>query len=173
MSLKIPSAKLIQSAVCKTNVRHRPNPSLFVFPGLYSQPFYDSSLFPFKSQIQSKFTEVKDEYLKLKKQGPQSDYSTKQSCETEHKLHSGEWDWNSYILKGVRQSFFASNCPNTVELLESLNSPKLMVDTPFSFSFFSTLHKNSSISSHYGPCNLRIRCHLPIIVPEGKICRMF
>jgi aspartate beta-hydroxylase len=42
-----------------------------------------------------------------------------------------------------------------------------MSQTPFSFSFFSTLAGNSEISPHYGPCNLRIRCHFPLIVPSG------
>jgi aspartate beta-hydroxylase len=163
----IPSAKLVQSAVCKTNIRHRPNPSLFIFPGLHSQPIYQSTLFPFTSIIESNFSVIKQEYESLRKLEPTSDFNIKQSNETEHKLHSGQWDWNSYILKGVRQSSFASKCPKTVELLESLDSPKLMVNTPFSFAFFSTLHKNSNISSHYGPCNLRIRCHLPLVVPDG------
>ena len=27
--------------------------------------------------------------------------------------------------------------------------------------------KESKISPHYGPCNLRVRCHFPLIVPEG------
>ena len=40
-----------------------------------------------------------------------------------------------------------------------------MTDTPFSFAFFSTLHAGGEIGAHYGPCNLRLRCHLPLIVP--------
>ncbi len=44
---------------------------------------------------------------------------------------------------------------------------RLMTGTPFSFAFFSTLHGNTSIAAHSGPCNLRIRCHFPLIVPEG------
>ncbi|CAM9782549.1 unnamed protein product, partial [Ectocarpus sp. 13 AM-2016] len=38
--------------------------------------------------------------------------------------------------------------------------------TPFSFSFFSTLHGGSSIAAHTAPCNLRLRCHLPLTVPS-------
>ncbi|CAM9735658.1 unnamed protein product [Ectocarpus fasciculatus] len=41
-----------------------------------------------------------------------------------------------------------------------------MVGTPFSFSFFSTLHGGSSIAAHTAPCNLRLRCHLPLTVPS-------
>lgn len=47
-----------------------------------------------------------------------------------------------------------------------------MLGTPFSFSFFSTLHAQSVIAPHSGPSNLRLRCHLPLIVPKarGKKC---
>mmetsp|Transcript_21651 Transcript_21651/g.29812 ORF Transcript_21651/g.29812 Transcript_21651/m.29812 type:complete len:114 (-) Transcript_21651:187-528(-) len=44
-----------------------------------------------------------------------------------------------------------------------------MSQTPFSFAFFSILKRNSEISPHYGPCNLRIRCHLPLIIPSGDV----
>ena len=37
---------------------------------------------------------------------------------------------------------------------------------PFGYSFFSTLHGNSRIAAHSAPMNLRIRLHLPLIVPE-------
>lgn len=45
-------------------------------------------------------------------------------------------------------------------------SSLLLPGTPFSFSFFSTLYPGSQIAAHTGPCNLRIRCHLPLIVPS-------
>lgn len=31
----------------------------------------------------------------------------------EHKLHSGQWDWHSYVLKGRRQEVFRQHCPLT------------------------------------------------------------
>ena len=53
--------------------------------------------------------------------------------------------------------------------MKSLKSSRLMSQTPFSFAFFSILKKNSEISPHFGPCNLRIRCHLPLIIPSGDV----
>lgn len=35
-----------------------------------------------------------------------SDYLADQ----EHKLHSGQWDWHSYVLKGKRQAPFREHC---------------------------------------------------------------
>ena len=69
-------------------------------------------------------------------------------------------------MKGIRQASFAANCPKTTEILESFASPKLMLHTPFSFAFFSVLNKQSSIAAHYGPCNIRVRCHFPLILPK-------
>ena len=33
---------------------------------------------------------------------------------------------------------------------------------------FSTLHPQTQIAPHSGPCNLRLRCHLPLIVPSTE-----
>ena len=42
----------------------------------------------------------------------------------------------------------------------------MLFDTPFGFCFFSTLHGKSSIKPHSGPMNLRLRLHLPLVVPK-------
>ena len=45
-----------------------------------------------------------------------------------------------------------------------------MGDMPFAFAFFSTLRPGATIKPHYAPCNLRVRCHLPLLVPEQEQC---
>jgi aspartyl/asparaginyl beta-hydroxylase (cupin superfamily) len=155
-------ATIIKSGLCKTNVRHRPAPSMFFFPGITSSEFWPKHLFPFTEQLEDAFPIIYKEYQELKRKKP-SDYGTDEAS----KLHTGQWDWHSYVLNGKRQSDFAQYCPQTVELLESFRSPRLMTGTPFSYAFFSTLHPNSKIAAHTGPCNLRVRCHFPLEVPEG------
>lgn len=55
-------------------------------------------------------------------------------------------------------------CPSTASALEAV--PRLCVgDMPFSFAFFSTLRPHSRIAPHTAPANLRLRLHLPLIVP--------
>ena len=44
----------------------------------------------------------------------------------------------------------------------------MLFGSPFSFCFFSTLHGKSSIKAHSGPMNLRLRMHLPLVVPKKK-----
>jgi Aspartyl/Asparaginyl beta-hydroxylase len=173
-------ATIVKSAILKTKVGvHRPSPSLFFYPGLNSRPVYDwDSARPNDNEVTTRILSsygdtlrrnlptILEEYAKIRAStGGQSDYKL---TADEHKLHDGNWDWNSYVLKGKRQSHFAVLCPKTVELLESVKSSgRLMTQTPFSFAFFSTLKGKSSINAHYGPCNLRLRCHFPLIVPEG------
>lgn len=161
-------AEIIQSGLCRTRVGvHRPCPSLFFYPGLNSRPIYPNT---FNTQFQTISNTLRDnlniittEYQQLRRNIP-NDYKF---VTDEHKLHQGEWNWNSYILKGSRQAPFAIHCPRTVEILESIEQPKLMTDVPFSYAFFSTLGKQSSIAAHYGPCNLRVRCHFALSVPKG------
>lgn len=81
------------------------------------------------------------------------------------RLHSGTWDWHSYILNGSVQPKFEESCPNTTEIIQDIES-MLFLNNPFGFSFFSTLHGKSYIKPHHGPMNLRLRIHLPLIVPS-------
>ena len=81
------------------------------------------------------------------------------------KLHSGTWDWHSYILNGSIQPNFEKSCPKTTAIIQELESA-LFLNNPFGFSFFSTLHEKSYIKPHHGPMNLRLRIHLPLIVPS-------
>lgn len=159
-------ATIVQSAVCKTNIISRPVPSLFYFPGLNTRPVFPNEAFPFAEELQLKMPVILEEYKQLKAHasGANSDYKT---IKDEHELHKGDWEWNSFILKGKEQSDFVKHCPETTKILNSI--PSLMKTTPFSYSFFSTLKKQSQIAPHTGPCNVRIRCHLPLIVPDGNV----
>ncbi len=171
-------ATILQSAMCRTRVRHRPWPSLFYFPGLSTMPiwhhhehfthdFQKSGSFAFINELEASYDDILKEYLHLKARQQKSDYTG-----DDKKLHQGQWDWLSYVQKGSRQSDFAIHCPKTTELLESFKNPSLMLDTPFSFAFFSTMHPNSTIAAHTSPVNLRVRCHFPLIVPKEGDCGM-
>jgi aspartyl/asparaginyl beta-hydroxylase (cupin superfamily) len=141
---------------------------MFFFPGLNTQPVWSNALFPDIVQtLKENKGVILAEYQTLLKNCPKSDYEV----EYQHKrLHQGNWDWHSYVLKGNRQADFAVHCPQTVSILESFQFPRLMTGTPFSFAFFSTMHPNTSINSHSSPCNLRLRCHFPLLLPkEGDL----
>ncbi len=160
------AARIVQSAVCKTNRFFRPSPSLFYFPGLNTAPIWSGEAFAeITEKLQSNYEVILKEYQSLLHNNVNSDYSSNE----EHKLHIGTWEWYSLILKGVHQGQggFVQHCPKTTALLQSFQNPHLMTSTPFSYTFFSKLHGKTVISSHTSPCNLRIRCHFPLIVPKA------
>ena len=35
-------------------------------------------------------------------------------------LHSGSWDWHSYILNGVRNERFREKCPKTAQVVDDV-----------------------------------------------------
>ncbi len=47
-----------------------------------------------------------------------------------------------------------------------------MTGTPFSYTFFSTMAPKTSIKPHFGACNLKLRCHFPLFVPEESYLRV-
>lgn len=77
-------------------------------------------------------------------------------------------EWFSYLNKGNVQGNFAFQFPETANILHELRKEHLLFEgTPFGFSFFSKLHGQSSIQAHTSPMNLRLRIHLPLIVPDA------
>ena len=112
----------------------------------------------------------------------ESDYDIKASG-GEHaatSLHVGTWDWHSFLSGGVTQPRFETIFPQTAAILRLLRTPQYgcsLFDTldkshdsstnPFAYCFFSTLQGKSHIKPHSGPMNLRLRIHLPLIVPKN------
>lgn len=152
---------------------HRPRPSLLLLNGLRSLPIWTKTT-PNETQVayqehklqkaiqilESGVNEIRDEYQS--RSVVPSDYQ----ADTEHTLHSGQWDWRSYLQKGKVHSDFLVNYPKTTTVLEELRTQKLLFEgVPFGYCFFSTLHKHSEIQPHTAPMNFRLRIHLPLTVP--------
>ena len=118
------------------------------------------------------------EYLALKDASgalPPSDYEDGANSDHGEGLHKGEteWHWASLIDRGRRQESMWKRCPNTAAALEAIGPGRLCEgEMPFAFAFFSTLRGASRIAPHYAPANLRVRVHLPLLVPEPEKCGM-
>lgn len=84
----------------KTNVVHRPFPSLFFSPGINTQPYHDTSKFSFVNEFENNKDTIKVEYLALKAAyGRRDDYV---KVSNEHTLSQGEWHWMNYVAKGLK-----------------------------------------------------------------------
>ena len=102
----------------------------------------------------------------MRASGRPSDYKVEESDHAGG-LHSApdEWHWANFIDRGRVQPDMWEQCPNTAAALEAV--PRLCVGAmPFAFAFFSTLQPRSRIAAHTAPANLRLRVHLPLVVPE-------
>jgi hypothetical protein len=181
----------------------RPHPSLLFLPGLRSLPFWtseedadgktkhiaynDPTVRYVVNFLESNVEVIRNEYMQVAPNLP-SDYVD--AGHSKGTLHSGKWDWHSYMNKGSIQGHFCTHFPKTSELLheglrvrneengglrkagqddkDQLLYPHLLFEgTPFGFCFFSALSGKSKIQAHAAPMNLRLRLHVPLIVPTG------
>jgi Aspartyl/Asparaginyl beta-hydroxylase len=167
--------------------RYRPGPSLLYLPGLRSLPYwsqYNPSTTPhtkiaYQNQeimevvqyLESNYEIILNEYQTTQTSSkgnttPINDYQTDQE---HHTLHEGQWDWHSYMLKGQIQNEFQRYYPQTSLILNELRTKQYLFESiPFGYTFFSTLYPKSHIKPHTAPMNLRLRIHLPLIVPSSS-----
>jgi len=157
-------SKLLKSAILRMNNTWRPYPTLFYFPGIRSQSFWKKEDFKSVKILEDNYKIIKEEFQQadLRDVKLENDYKL---TGQEHSLHEGSWEWYSYISKGNKMKKFNESFPKTFEILESMDD--LVTDIPFAYSFFSKLNCSSSIAPHYGPCNVRLRIHLGLDIPEG------
>ena len=156
-------SRLLQTAILRLNNSLRPYPSLFYFPGIRSNPFWDSNEFRAIKILEENYSIIKQEFFEAKNNfNLENDYKM-----TDHdkSLHKGSWEWFSFISKGIKKDNFNTYFPKSNKILESIEDK--MIDLPFAYCFFSRLSPNSSISPHYGPCNIRLRIHLGLDIPDN------
>lgn len=179
-------ANVVQGPSLVLTSLHRPEPTLMLVPGLRSLPFWtnangqvayqDPQVSEIVQHLQHNVATIREEYQRVSPTLP-SDYdATTQkstvSAGTEHvddthgSLHTGSWDWHSYLLHGQVQPTFCEQFPITTKIIQSIG-PNLFTHNPFGFCFFSKLSANSSIRAHASPINFRLRIHLPLIVPQS------
>ena len=97
-----------------------------------------------------------------------ADVSPKEVTGTEGQAKVKQWTVNStekgcwcvYHLynQGQKVTENCNRCPQTTKLVEGLAS--VMTGCLFGNVTFSVLYPETHIEEHYGPCNVRIRCHL-------------
>ena len=169
----ITRAQLVAGRMLRVPGAQRPVPSLFTYPGLTSKPWHKREAPWFRDwlpALEEQTPQILEEYLQVRESGRASDYRV---AESDHQdgLHSApdDWHWASLIDRGRIQPEMWDQCPRTAAALEAV--PRLCVgDMPFSFAFFSTLKAGTRIAPHSAPANLRLRIHLPLIVPSAGAC---
>lgn len=112
-------AKLFAGKICKTTAHPRPCPSLFYFPGITSKPWHDRSEFNFVKYVESRFSDIKEEFLKsqdkIEKSADSSD-----KVDPFHVVKEGKCIKFPIVNHGIKYQPFSKFMPKTYKIFEEL-----------------------------------------------------
>lgn len=145
-------------------------PTRFYYPDLPQRSFYEREMFDWVERVEAATTDIRAElepilaetanfrpYVTGDDDGPVRDY---------HGMKDNP-EWTSYYLwdNGAPVEEHVARCPKTAELLATLPQPRFPDRSPT--AMFSRLTPGARIPAHHGMLNVRLICHLPLIVPDG------
>eukprot|EP00029_Vermamoeba_vermiformis_P005068 TRINITY_DN1657_c0_g1_i4.p1 TRINITY_DN1657_c0_g1~~TRINITY_DN1657_c0_g1_i4.p1 ORF type:complete len:322 (+),score=44.63 TRINITY_DN1657_c0_g1_i4:797-1762(+) len=83
---------------------------------------------------------------------------------------NGSWKSFYFVESGQITHNSHEQAPLLTQLLRRVTS---LMTCSFGYAYISILGPHSHITPHCGPCNIKLRCHLPLIVPsEGCTMRV-
>lgn len=144
-------------------------PLLLNYPRLPAIPFYDRALFPWLERLEAATPMIQAELAALvaadmDQFAPYIAYPPDVPVNQWGELnHSRKWTSLFLWKDGARQDEICARCPGTADLLQNLP----MADQPgfAPTAVFSALEPHTHIPPHTGSSNVRLLCHLPLILP--------
>jgi aspartate beta-hydroxylase len=130
-------------------------PRMPIYPGLSARPWYDAAAFPFARALEANYEQIRDEVLGLDR--------SLFHHESEAIKREGAWKVVLLYELGRKNSENTARCPVTTRLVEAHST----VRTIAGLIYFSRMAPGTHIKAHWGPTNLRLRCHLGIQIPAG------
>jgi len=152
----------------RTRIYHQ-EPLLLHYPRLPAIPFYDRSMFPWFGELEAATDTIRSE-LEVALDAAKDDFApyiaypkgapVNQWGELNHSQR-----WSSLFLwkDGTRHEATCKLCPKTAALLDTLPLCDLPGYAPT--AMFSALDAHTHIPPHTGSTNVRVLCHLPLILP--------
>lgn len=147
----------------------RQEPILLNYPRLPAIPFYDRAMFPWLETLEAATPVIQQELTALLETAfdefaPYIAYPKGAPVNQWGELnHSRKWTSLFLWKDGSKQDAVAARCPRTTALLESL--PMARQDGFAPTAVFSALQPHTHIPAHTGSANVRLLCHLPLILP--------
>ncbi len=126
-----------------------------VYPDIDSAPFHDPGQFEIVADLEANYEAIREEVLALD--------GGRFQRESEQIDRTGSWDVAFLHERGRRNQEVCDACPVTASTIERHRT----IRTHVGLSYFSRMRGGTHIAAHRGPTNLRLRCHLGIVVPEG------
>jgi aspartyl/asparaginyl beta-hydroxylase (cupin superfamily) len=129
----------------------------FYYPGLDTRTFHDTSQFGWISDLRAAFPAIRRELDGILRR--------RAGFVRVFDENTGEGEWGAYLLSvyGMRVEANTAVCPDTMRALDAI--PGVC-----GFVCFSAIAPQTHILPHCGLSNVRLRCHLPLKVPQG--CRL-
>jgi aspartyl/asparaginyl beta-hydroxylase (cupin superfamily) len=144
-------------------------PLLLHYPRLPAIPFYPRDLFPWLPELEAATPVIQAEladvlatrmddfspYIAFPPEAPVNQW--------EELNHSPRWSSLFLWKDGQRQDAVCAACPQTAALLEGLPMAHQPGFAPT--AMFSALQAHTAIPAHTGSTNVRLLCHLPLVLP--------
>lgn len=147
----------------------RQEPILLNYPRLPAIPFYDRALFPWLETVEAATPMIQTELATLldtafDEFAPYIAYPPEAPVNQWGELnHSRKWTSLFLWRDGQKQADVCARCPGTAALLESLPLARQEGFAPT--AVFSALQPHTHIPPHTGSANVRLLCHVPLVLP--------
>jgi tetratricopeptide (TPR) repeat protein len=142
-------------------------PRYLYYPELPQIQFYERSAFPWLDAVEAAASDIRDE-LKCVIGGDFRPYVT-QARGRPHNAQMGmadNPDWSAlFLYRDGKEEPAAARCPRTLAALALAPMSRIPNRTPY--ALFSKLAAGARIPPHTGMLNVRLICHVPLIVPAG------
>lgn len=163
-------ARFRSNIVRRTRPFHS-EPTHFHYPGLRELEFHDHEDFPWLAELEAAVDSITADFHRVMASEhaelvPYIQYPDDMPLRQWAELNRNR-DWTAVhlIRNGVRIEANARHCPETMALLERLDPAVIPARGPN--AMFSLLAPGAHIPPHVGVANVRLVCHLPLIVPPG------
>ena len=123
--------------------------------------FYDPSDFSFLDPLVSSFAAIRQELLDLIEMGPEDQWMNTFPHYVKSEKYKA-WKVFSFIFFNMKLPRNARICPKTAALIYSI--PEILSCD------YSYLNEHTHVQPHKGYSRMVLRCHLPLIVPDEKLC---
>ncbi len=144
-------------------------PTGFYFPGLPQTQFFETADFPWVPAIEAATDAVRDELKALLAGGLEGFRPYIRSEENQPRNHPllDKRDWSALFLCENGQVFDEAirRCPQTWAAVQK--APQAWIERSSPTAMFSLLRAGARIPAHRGVTNVRLTCHLPLIVPPS------
>jgi len=144
-------------------------PLLLHYPRLPAIPFYPRELFPWLPELEAATSTIRDELTavlatRMDEFSPYIQFPPDAPVNQWGELnHSRRWSTLFLWSNGERNAPVCEACPTTTALLDKLPMARQPGFAPT--AMFSALDARTRIPPHTGSTNVRLICHLPLILP--------